>query len=197
MTFADLDQTKNYSYADYYSWTFDDRVELIDGKVYKMFPAPSSQHQRISGKLSLKLGIALENKPWEVFVAPFDVRLPRKSIDDKSIFTVVQPDLCVICDPAKIDSRGCIGAPDLVVEILSPGNNTKELKKKFTAYEEAGVKEYWVVSPQDHTFYINLLVDGKYITSRAKVEGDIVTSQLLPGFALDLTQLFEGITFDY
>ncbi len=196
MRFSDLDLSKQYSYADYFRWTLEDRIEIINGKVYQMFPAPSTWHQMLSLKLSVKLGSFLDKKPCKVFAAPFDVRLPGKSKEDKDILTVVQPDLCVICDPAKIDKRGCIGAPDIVVEILSPGNNAKELKNKFTLYEEAGVKEYWIASPQDNTFVVNILVDGKYITTRTLTVGDVVTSLILPGFSLDLEELFEGINYE-
>jgi Uma2 family endonuclease len=197
MKLADLDSNQQYSYADYYRWDFENRVELINGKVFEMLAAPSTWHQMLAGKLFLKLGNFLNsNSECKVFIAPFDVRLPRKTKEDKDIFTVLQPDLCVISDAGKIDRKGCIGAPDIVVEILSPGNNTKELKNKFSVYEESGVKEYWVVSPQDNTFLINLLVDGKYITTRPMVAGDIVTSLLLPGFSIDLEQLFEGINYE-
>ncbi len=195
MTLADLDINKKYSYADYFKWTFPERVELLDGKIHVMSPSPGTAHQILVKKICVSLYNFLGNKPCEVFIAPFDVRLPRKSADDKEIFTVLQPDLCIVCDPSKIDARGCLGSPDLVVEILSPGNNAKELKNKFNIYEEAGVKEYWIVSPQDHTFTVNILADGKYITSRPKVEGDYITSTLLPGFSLDLAKLFEGINF--
>jgi len=127
-----------------------------------------------------------------VYIAPFDVRLPRKSKNDKDITTVLQPDLCVICDPSKLDVRGCIGAPDIVVEVLSPSNNKKELKNKYEVYEEAGVKEYWVVFPIERTMFIYTLVDGKFSPSKLMVGGDVVTSAILPGFSLDLTELFSG-----
>ncbi len=128
-----------------------------------------------------------------MFSAPFDVRLPRKSKEDKDIITVLQPDICVICDLSKIDTKGCIGAPDIVVEILSPGNNATELKNKYEVYEESGVKEYWVVSPQNNTFIIYTLINGKYDASRLMVAGDVVTSSVLDGFLLDLSELFGGI----
>src|SRR5690606_39235284 len=107
------------------------------------------------------------------YTAPFDVRLPKKSRADKEIFTVVQPDICVICDPEKLDDRGCIGAPDIVVEILSPGNNRKELRNKHEIYEESGVKEYWIVWPIEKTFMKYVLDEqGKYQPSRIMTLGD-------------------------
>jgi len=192
MQLADLDINKIYTYADYYKWKFEERVELIKGKIFEMSPAPNRLHQEIAGKLYLRLGTFLYNNPCKVYIAPFDVRLPRKSKNDKDITTVLQPDLCVICDPSKLDVRGCIGAPDIVVEVLSPSNNKKELKNKYEVYEEAGVKEYWVVFPIERTMFIYTLVDGKFSPSKLMVGGDVVTSAILPGFSLDLTELFSG-----
>jgi Uma2 family endonuclease len=190
MQLSDLDISKTYTYADYLKWTFDERLELIKGKIFKMSPAPGSIHQRISHRISLKLGNYLIGKSCEIFVAPFDVRLPRLSINDKEILTVVQPDICVICDPAKIDAKGCLGAPDVVVEILSPGNNKKELKNKYEAYEEAGVLEYWIIQPDEKTFFKYNLIDGKFQPSHLLTIGDEVSTPILPGFVLKLDELF-------
>lgn len=190
MELADLDLNKIYTYADYYKWRFEERVELIKGRIFKMSPAPNRRHQDLSTHLHVAIYNFLKGQRCKVYAAPFDVRFPRKSKDDKDIVTVLQPDICVICDESKLDKRGCIGAPDIVVEILSPGNNAKELKNKYEVYEEAGVKEYWIVSPQDETFLVYTLCDGKYLSSRARTTGDIITSTVLPGFSLDLTELF-------
>ena len=149
LAFEDLDESVTYSYAHYLTWLFDERVELIRGKIFKMSPAPSRFHQEVSIHISSFLFKFLENKPCKVYAAPFDVRFPKESKADKEIYTVLQPDICVICDRAKLDDRGCIGAPDIVVEILSPGNNKTELLHKYSIYEEFGVKEYWVVSPAE------------------------------------------------
>lgn len=194
MQFTDLDLNKSYTYADYFTWQFKERVELIKGKIFKMSPAPNRIHQKIAGYIYLRIGVFLEGNKCEVYTAPFDVRIPRKSKDDKEIITVLQPDVCVICDPSKLDFRGCIGAPDIVVEVLSPGNNAKELTKKYDVYEEAGVKEYWVVSPQDQWMRIYTLIDGKFNESPYFVAGSTVTSSVLPGFSLDITALFKDIT---
>ena len=121
MELADLDFTKDYTYADYLKWTFEERLELIKGKLFRM-SGPNTMHQRLASRIHGPFYNYLKGKSCEVFSAPYDVRLPRLSKADKDIITVVQPDVCVICDPYKVDKRGCIGAPDIVVEILSPGN---------------------------------------------------------------------------
>lgn len=194
MQYSDLDLNKTYSYADYLKWAFTERLELIKGKVFEMSPAPGSTHQRISQRINYKLYNYLSGKSCEVFTAPFDVRLSRKDhLTDKEIITVVQPDICIICDPHKIDARGCFGAPDIVVEILSPGNNKKELRNKYEVYEEAGVKEYWIVSPQYETFLkYTLDAQGQYQPSRLMTVGDEITTPILPEFILDLDAVFTG-----
>jgi Uma2 family endonuclease len=194
MQLADLDLNKIYTYADYLKWQLEQRVELIKGHIYKM-SAPNFAHQAIVGELYLKLGVFLHKQACRVFVAPFDVRLPNKSTDNNQIYTVVQPDICVVCDKEKYDFKGCIGAPDIVVEVLSPGNNEKDIRDKFKIYEDAGVREYWIVSPQDSTFLVYILVDGRYTGSRPMVPGDIITTPILPGFTLDLKELFESMSY--
>jgi len=193
MKFADLDLSKTYTYADYFKWKFDERVELIKGKIFPMNPAPNRFHQELSGYIYNKLYTFLTDKSCKVYSAPFDVRIPRKSKDDKSIITVLQPDLCVICDLSKLDKRGCLGVPDIVVEILSPGNNAKELIKKHEIYEEAQVKEYWVVSPQDQWLRVYTLIDGKFKESPFLVPSDVFTSSVLSGLSINLTDLFKDI----
>jgi Uma2 family endonuclease len=191
MKLANLDLNKTYTYADYLKWDFTERVELIKGKVYQMMAAPGSRHQILCVKLIVLLSNSLKRKGCQVFTAPFDVRLPGKSKEDLGIDTVVQPDVCVVCDKSKIDAKGCLGAPDIIVEILSPSNNLLEINKKFDLYEQSGVKEYWIVSPQDNTFLVNILIDGHYITYRPMTSGTVYTSTVLPEFSLDLKELFE------
>lgn len=191
-TFNELDESLTYSYANYLNWLFDERLELIKGKIFKMSPAPSRIHQEIFGKIFLAMGNFIEGKKCKVYGAPFDVRFPVKSKDDKDIFTVLQPDICVICDKSKLDDRGCLGAPDLVVEILSPGNNKKELLHKYKIYEEFGVKEYWVVSQSDQSILIYTLDNaGKFQPSKIFTLSEEVTSTVLPGFVLKLDDVFE------
>ncbi|MDZ4667539.1 MAG: Uma2 family endonuclease [bacterium] len=182
----------NYSYADYLTWTMEEMVEVIKGRVFKM-TAPKRIHQEISWKISLKIGNHLIGKKCKAYAAPFDVRLPLKSKRNEDIFTVVQPDICVICDIDKLDDAGCIGAPDLIVEILSKGNNKKELKNKFEVYEESGVKEYWIIQPEEQTLTINTLVNGKYTSSRLLTNGDEIATPILPGFILNLEEVFDQL----
>ncbi|WP_425637041.1 Uma2 family endonuclease [Algoriphagus yeomjeoni] len=183
-----------YSYADYLTWEIDEMVELIKGKVFRSAAAaPRIKHQQIVLRLGSTFLQFLEKKPCEVFIAPFDVRLPVKSRKNEDIFTVVQPDVCVVCDRSKLDEAGCVGAPDLIVEVLSPGNNKKELQNKYEVYEESGVSEYWIISPYEETLMINSLTDGKYVASRLFTRGDIVKSECISGFKLDLEEFFEKI----
>ena len=182
-----------YSYADYLTWDLDEMVELIKGKVFKAAAAPRRKHQEIAGKLFAKFHNFLENAACKVYIAPFDVRLPGRSKNNEDIYTVVQPDICVVCDPSKLDDAGCIGAPDLVVEILSPGNNEKDLKHKYVVYLESGVREYWVVHPEEQTLSVFILIEGDYARSRYYVAGDVVSSKVVEGFKLDVEDLFRGL----
>ena len=188
---AQLDPNGSYSYADYLLWQFTERVELLRGHLREM-SAPSRKHQSISMKLTRPLVNALWDGPCKVFAAPFDVRLTRFSAaPNKDVITVVQPDLCVICDGAKLDGRGCVGAPDLIVEILLPGNSRIEMKDKFDIYQEAGVLEYWIVSPIEKTVQVwKLTDDGYYIGLPPKVEDDILTTPIIPNLEIDLIDVF-------
>jgi Uma2 family endonuclease len=129
----------------------------------------------------------------QVFYAPFDVRLPKKLQEkaDNQIYTVVQPDICVVCDPAKLDERGCVGAPDMVVEILSPSSLKYDLRDKFDIYEAAGVKEYWVVAPEEKSINVFILQqDGKY-NEGTVYEGKMdVPVNTLAGLSLSMEVLF-------
>ncbi|AOW11197.1 restriction endonuclease [Flavobacterium gilvum] len=189
----ELDFDKTYSYADYLTWKFQERVEIFKGKLFKMSPAPSTSHQKVSMKLTKFILQKFSNHPCNLFAAPFDVRLldKKKTTNDSEIFTVVQPDLCVICDENKLDQRGAFGAPDLVIEILSPGNSKKELKYKFDLYEEAGVLEYWIVNPEDKTFLIYVLKDNQFIGLHPLIEEDQIKSPLFPQLDFVLEEIFK------
>jgi Uma2 family endonuclease len=191
--FNQLDLTKQYSYADYLTWKFTDRVELIRGWIKKMSPAPSSYHQVVSGNLSFHIQKYLYKKECKVFVAPFDVRLinTKKSSDDNIVYTVVQPDICIICDKDKIDKRGCVGAPDLVIEIVSKGNTKYEMETKFELYEEAGVLEYWIVGLGDETTTVFDLKENKFQFRKIYSNDDKVPMGIFTDFSLDMTEVFE------
>lgn len=189
----DLDLKKTYTYKDYLLWKFKERVELIKGKVFKMSPAPSISHQEISRNINRVLDHYFFGKSCKVLYAPLDVLLSdkKKSSKENEIFTVVQPDLCVIYDPEKIaDGKKCIGAPDLVIEILSPGNSKKEMDYKFDLYQEAGVQEYWLVYPEEKSINIFVLKDDEYIGLKPISEGQILTSSLFPELQADVDKIF-------
>ncbi|WP_250632292.1 Uma2 family endonuclease [Rhodoflexus caldus] len=194
---SQLDLNKTYAYADYLLWQFSERVELIKGKIFKMSPAPGKQHQIISGNFHVSIGGYLKqhDKKCRLLAAPFDVRLldsVKSKQSDRDIYTVVQPDLCLICDESKLDERGCIGAPDLIIEILSPGNSKKEMKIKYELYEENGVQEYWVVFPYEsllQRFVLN--AQGKFELAKIYTDEDIITTPLLPDWQMVLGEILQ------
>lgn len=189
-----LNMKGKYTYADYLLWKFSERVELIKGKVFKMSPAPSRNHQEISMSLTILFHKALTNYSCKMYAAPFDVRLInfKESTNDNKITTVVQPDLCVICDPKKLDDRGAIGAPDLIIEILSPGNSKKEMDIKFDLYEENGVLEYWMVNPMEKTIYIYIMENGRYIGLKPLTEDGTLQSVTFPKLKFKVKKIFES-----
>jgi Uma2 family endonuclease len=191
---SQLDMNGTYSYADYLTWRLEESVELIKGKIMAMSPAPNIKHQRISLNLSLSLGIHFKRKPCQLFVAPFDVKLydRRKSLlKDQEAFSVVQPDLCVICDPGKLTQQGCDGSPDWIIEVLSPGNSKKEARLKFDLYQENGVTEYWMIHPYEQTVYQFVLDEaGKYQLHALHAGDEIAIPYLFPDLQIDLTEVF-------
>ena len=189
-----LDVNGTYTYADYLLWRFKEQVELLRGKLFKMSPAPREIHQRVLNEINFELMSFFRNKTCRVYPAPFDVRIPAKGAKgttDNQIYTIVQPDLCVVCDLEKIDGRGCVGAPDLVVEILSPGNSKKEMDIKFRLYEEAEVGEYWIIHPTEKTVWVYVLENGEYVTHKPFVEGEQIISRKFPDLKINLSNIFE------
>jgi len=188
---SDLDPDGFYTYSDYLLWKFKERVELIRGRLFKMSPAPGTAHQKISRELSRFFLNFFHKKPCQVFIAPFDVRLPVYSKKGEDS-TVVQPDLCVICDEKKLDEKGCNGAPDLMVEILSPGNTHKEMREKFDAYQEAGVREYWMVDPTLKVVLIYALDKKGIFIGLAPVTEEVpLRSRIFPELEIDLKEIFQ------
>ena len=175
---------KRYTYSDYYSWDDDKRWELIDGIPYEM-SAPTLKHQRISAQFIRLIGNFLVGKPCKVFAAPVDVRLNHDTYDD----TVLQPDILVVCDKSKLDGKSCVGAPDLVIEILSPSTSMRDKIIKFNRYLQAGVREYWVVDPEDETVIAHLQKDGEYV-SRPFGKDDTAPVHVLDGCVISLADVF-------
>lgn len=194
MEALNLDLNKRYTYADYLTWMDDVRRELFDGFIKMMSPAPSRRHQRISLKLSRFFDVFLDNKTCEVYHAPSDVRLPegKNSNTDKQIYTVLQPDVYVICDLSKMDDRGCLGAPDLVIEIISPKNSQRNTRDKFEIYQEHGVREYWIVSPNDEIVNVFVLDEiGKFQFVGIYAKDDKIPVNIFNGeLKIDLTEVF-------
>lgn len=153
---------QRHTYGEYVTWNDGERWELIDGVAYAMSPAPSRTHQRLVLELSRQIADALEGSNCELNIAPFDVRLPKADESDDQVDTVVQPDLVVVCDPVRLDERGCRGAPDWVIEVLSPATAGHDHIVKRKVYERAGVREYWLVHPVDRIVTVYRLVDGQY-----------------------------------
>ncbi|WP_255840631.1 Uma2 family endonuclease [Gracilibacillus salinarum] len=110
---------EKYSYADYLTWDEDEKLELVDGEIFNMSPAPSRKHQQVLRELSTAFTIYLREKECEVFFAPFDVRLLVHNKQNEAIHDVVQPDLSIVCDPKKLDDKGCNGSPDLIFNYRS------------------------------------------------------------------------------
>ncbi len=186
-----------YSYADYLLWTDDKMRELLNGVVYT-FAAPFRNHAEFISEFFIKAGHFIKKKKGKckIYTAPFDVRLPLNgSTEDDKIYNVVQPDICVVCDPSKLDERGCIGAPDLIVEVISPSTAKRDLNEKHNLYENAGVREYWVVYPKDKAATVFLLQEDKRFDSGTTYqildEKTRVPVHTLKGLIIDLNELFE------
>ena len=193
MNSPQLFSNNEYTYADYLLWDDDKRYELFNGKVELMTPAPATNHQRVSGNIFRLIRNYLDGKlPCEIFHAPFDVRLPKsqREREDRNIFTVVQPDIVVICDPDKLDERGCIGVPDLVIEILSPSTSKKDVNDKFILYEESGVKEYWIVHPAEQTLSVFILRNSKLQFQKMYSVADQVKVGVFKDLIIDLSNVF-------
>ena len=191
--FSQLDLKGTYSYADYLLWQFSERVELIKGKIFKMSPAPSSSHQDISMNLTRIIDKVFYKTHCKFYVAPFDVRLInfKESTPENKIMSVVQPDLCVICDRSKVDIKGCLGSPDLVVEILSLGNSKKEMDTKFDLYQEKKILEYWIVDPFQKTILIYVLENDRYIGLKPFIEDSKIISPTFPNLKVSAKKVFE------
>jgi len=174
-----------FTYEDYCTWSDDERWELIDGKAFRM-EVPNRDHQQISMNLAVEIGIYLKGKICEVYTAPFDVRLSV----GKGADTVVQPDILIFCDREMLDDRGAKGAPDLVVEILSPSTRNKDCIVKLQKYEQYGVKEYWIINPLTKTTQVCVLNGRGRYEMQNYTGTDVIISAVLSDFSINLTTIF-------
>jgi Uma2 family endonuclease len=182
----------SYTYADYLKFEFEEMVELIRGKIFRMSPAPRVTHQKISMHLSRIYSNFLFSNICQVFHAPTDVVLPIPNKKKESAITVVQPDIVVVCDQNKVEELCIFGAPDLIVEILSPHTRKKDLQYKYEVYEEAGVREYWIVMPEERLLEVFVLENAKYRRIQTYTDTDIVPCNIFPGLDVDLKEVLAG-----
>ena len=174
-----------HTYGDYASWSDEMRHELIDGVAYAMGPAPTRLYQAVTGEVFRQIANALGGSPCRPYIAPFDVRLPKAAEPDDEIDTVVQPDISVICDQSKLDERGCRGAPDWIVEVLSPGTAGHDQIVKRALYERVGVREFWLIHPVDNVLTIYLLKNGAYGKPVVQELVGTTSATVLPGVNID------------
>ena len=190
-----LDLNKRYTYADYLTWLDDKTRELIDGFIKLMSPAPRLGHAEVSKNIYRHLDLLVQKNKGKckVFYAPFDVRLPKngETADDK-IDTVVQPDICVICDLSKLDEKGCCGAPDMIAEILSPSTTRYDYKDKFDLYETSGVKVYWIVHPKHKAINVFVLQENGKYDAGTLYEWDVkIPVHVFDNYLIELKDIFE------
>ena len=195
MTLPNFKAEDRFTYANYLTWEDDQQWELIDGVAFYMSPSPSRLHQELLHALARPIADYLDDKKYTVFVAAFDVCLTSHANDSNDeIDTVVQPDIFVVCDPEKLDDRACKGAPDLIVEILSPSTLKRDITTKYELYQRHGVKEYWLVYPNDRTLLIYKLSDeGRYAAPEVFGEDDAVPVPLLGDLVIDMGKVFRGV----
>jgi len=180
-----------YTFADVLAWDESERIEIINGDIFLMAPPPSSTHQEISGELFAQLHAYLKGKNCKVYAAPFGVRLFEKDGDrPEDVDTMVEPDITVVCDRSKIDEYGCKGAPDMVVEILSPSTRRHDRLTKFNLYQRAGVREYWIVDPANQDVQSFVLEDGRYSVKEFGAAGDKMRVNILENCVIDLSEVF-------
>lgn len=185
-------QDKFYTYEDYCKFDDDKRREIIDGVIYLMSPGANSEHQEIAFNLSGIFYNYFKDKKCKAFFAPYDVRLPKEGETKETVSNIVQPDIVVICDRNKIDRRGCFGAPDLAIEILSPSTSRVDKVKKLNLYQEHGIREYWIVDPTNQTIDRFSLDEstGKYKQVEYFGRSDTITPVIFPDFTLKLDEVF-------
>jgi Uma2 family endonuclease len=192
LTLDQLNPNQIYSYADYLTWQFAERIELLKGYIRQM-AAPNRFHQTLSGNLFREIAYTFKGHPCRVFAAPFDVKLVKnpEGKTDKEIYSIVQPDICVVCDKTKLDKQGCLGSPDWIIEIVSEGTAKTDIKDKFELYEENGVLEYWIVRPTENSIARFFLENEKYVYKGTFVKEDSISPVLFPDLVIKLEEIFE------
>ncbi|MFZ5951389.1 MAG: Uma2 family endonuclease [Candidatus Rifleibacteriota bacterium] len=182
---------KKYSYADYLTWQDGRRYELIDGEVFAMTPAPGFDHQEICGAIFAEFRSFLKGKKCRAIIAPFDVVFSRKSDDLKELHTILQPDISIFCDQEKIGKNSAFGAPDLVVEVVLPSTASHDNVRKRHIYEQAGVREYWLVYPEERYVRVYQLDDqGKFGKENTFEDCDRIQVGIFPDLTIDMTEIF-------
>lgn len=190
MPLPKVESDKIYTYVDYLTWDEDERIEIVDGKPV-MQGTPSRKHQKVSEEIFFQLRQYLEGKQCEVYHAPFAVRLFEREEDTPDeIKTVVEPDIVVVCDKNKLDEKGCKGAPDMVVEILSPATAKRDKFVKLHLYRRAGVKEYWIVDPIEQSVQVFELEGTNYNPTAFYNKDDIAKVNALDGCFIELSRVF-------
>ncbi|MHB8073373.1 Uma2 family endonuclease [Desulfosporosinus fructosivorans] len=185
-----VQKNNRYTYAEYLTWFEDKRWELLDGVAYNI-AAPSRRHQEVVGELFYQIRSYLDDKPCRVYAAPFDVRLREPEQEDEQITHVVQPDILVVCDESKLDEKGCLGSPDLIIEVISPTSISLDYVKKLALYEKYKVKEYWIVHPIDQTVMVFYLGDDRqYGKPGIFTEDSQLKSRIFADLEIDLQQVF-------
>jgi len=183
-------QKEYYTYAEYKYWPDEEKWEIIDGIAYDMSPAPGMTHQKMVGEIYRRIAVFLEDNKCEVFVAPFDVFLPKLNESENETSTIVQPDISIICDKSKLSEKGCTGCPDVVIEIISPHGASRDQIKKRHLYEKKGVKEYWIVHPVDKILWKYVLIGDQYGKPQIFDNKGTPSFEKLPDFKLDLLKVF-------
>ncbi len=184
------DLKKKYTYGDYLKWSGQERWEIIDGIVHNMTPAPTPNHQRLAGEIFFWIKSYLRGKSCEVFMAPIDVLLFADGQNNEEQRTVVQPDVLIICDPSKINEKVCKGAPDLIIEILSPSTAKQDMIIKRELYERAGVKEYWIVDPYNKTVTVLTLVNKQFSRVDFYAEDGEIKVGIFDDLIINLKEVF-------
>ena len=176
---------RRFTYGDYLRWTGDERWEVDEGRPIDMTPAPSRKHQQIVLALARQIADFLDGHECEVYVAPFDVRLPLADEADEEVETVVQPDITVICDPNQLDERGCRGAPRWIIEVLSPASRARDEVRKLEIYSVHGVSEYWIIDPTAETLTKHALSEDPFEPGKAARARGQMPVEAVPGLEID------------